>query len=63
MQTGTVQTKDNPDFEGLVEQEFGYDKNQALITICRSGDRSTKAANFLESIGFTNIYELDNTLK
>ena len=53
----------NPDFETLVLQEFGDDRDQALIMMCRSGGRSTAAANHLESIGFTKVYELDNALK
>jgi rhodanese-related sulfurtransferase len=60
---GTVVTELNPDFEALVLQEFGDDRDQALITMCRSGGRSTAAANLLEEIGFTRIYELDNALK
>lgn len=60
---GTVVTENNPDFEALAFQAFGNDKDQALITMCRSGSRSTDAAVFLEGIGFNNIYELDNILK
>lgn len=51
----------NLDFQDLVEQEF--DKGQALITMCRSGGRSTYAARLLEELEFTNVYELDNALK
>lgn len=53
----------NPDFKDLVDQEFGNDRNQALITMCRSGGRSTAAANAMEELGFTNVYEVDNALK
>ncbi|MGD9366505.1 MAG: rhodanese-like domain-containing protein [Desulfobacteraceae bacterium] len=60
---GTVVTQLNPDFEALVLQEFGGNFNQVLITMCRSGGRSTSAANLLEGIGFTNVYEIDNALK
>ncbi|BHH83616.1 rhodanese-like domain-containing protein [Desulforhopalus sp. 52FAK] len=60
---GTVVTENNPNFGALALQEFGNDKDQALITMCRSGGRSTAAALFLEDLGFTNIYELDNILK
>jgi rhodanese-related sulfurtransferase len=57
---GKVTTTDNPDFNNLVLQEF--DEDQALITMCRSGGRSTYAAERLESLDFTNVYELDNAL-
>lgn len=60
---GNVDTTLNPDFDALVEQEFG-DKDQVLITMCRSGKRSTAAALWLEvELSFTNVYELDNPLK
>lgn len=55
--------KINPDFDALVENTFGYDKDQALIIICRSGNRSTYAAERMEQIGFTNVYEVDNKIK
>ncbi len=61
---GTVETVDpNPYFDDIVLQEFDDEPAQALITMCRSGGRSTKAAMKLESLGFTNVYELDNALK
>ena len=53
----------NDNFGDLVLQEFGEDKSQALITMCRSGHRSTYAAEELELLGFTNVYEMDNPLK
>jgi rhodanese-related sulfurtransferase len=53
----------NYDFDELVLQEFGDDKDKALITMCRSGKRCTAAAKQLELLGFTNVYELDNALK
>jgi rhodanese-related sulfurtransferase len=52
----------NPDFNALIEQTFP-DNGQALITMCRSGHRSTKAAERLEDLGYTNVYEIDNFLK
>jgi rhodanese-related sulfurtransferase len=33
-----------------------------IILMCRSGDRSTDAAKYLNSIGYTNVYEIDNKL-
>lgn len=52
----------NGDFDALVLGEFD-DEDQALITMCRSGKRSTAAALRLEDLGFENVYELDNPLK
>lgn len=34
-----------------------------MIIICRSGNRSTYAAQRLENIGYTDIYEVDNEIK
>lgn len=53
----------NPDFDALIEQTFGDDKNQTLIFMCLCGGRSLRAANRLESLGYTNVYNLDNPLK
>ena len=61
--SGMVTKGNNPDFDTLVLQEFGDDKDQALIVMCRSGKRSTAAAGELEQLGFTNLYEIDNYLK
>jgi len=55
--------KDNPDFDALVEQTFGSSKDLALIVMCKVGGRSTYAANRLEQLGFTSVYEIDNRLK
>lgn len=38
------------------------DKNAPLILFCRSGERSTEAAAYLETIGYTEVYEIDNVL-
>lgn len=51
----------NKDFDDLVEQEFS--KDQVLITMCLTGKRGTAAAQRLEKLDFTNVYELDNALK
>jgi len=55
--------KDNPDFDALVEQTFGNNKEGALIVMCKVGSRSTYAASRLEQLGFTRVYEIDNKLK
>jgi rhodanese-related sulfurtransferase len=38
------------------------DKDTPLILFCRSGERSTDAAAYLETIGYTEVYEIDNKL-
>jgi len=55
--------KDNPDFDALIEQTFGSSKDRILIVMCGFGGRSSGAANRLEQIGFTSVYEIDNKLK
>jgi rhodanese-related sulfurtransferase len=54
----------------LAEQGFGMildsvltDKTINLILICRSGHRTSAAAQYLEGLGFTNVYTIDNYLK
>lgn len=49
----------NPDFDALIQQTFP-ELDTPIILMCRSGGRSTDAALHLESLGYTNIYELDN---
>ncbi|MEW6379189.1 MAG: rhodanese-like domain-containing protein [bacterium] len=60
---GQVIYKDNPDFDALVEQTFGSNKDRALIVMCAVGIRSTAAARRLEQRGFTRVYEIDNKLR
>lgn len=62
-ENGSKKFRDNPDFDTLVNQTFGNDKTQPLITMCASGIRSSFAAQRLESLGFTNVFEIDNKLK
>ena len=59
---GTVTTKPNKKFDALVMRVFP-NKDQPLITMCRSGVRSTYAAERLEGLGYTNVYEIDNPLR
>jgi rhodanese-related sulfurtransferase len=58
----TITILPNPQFIQLIGQEFGNNKGQALITMCRSGNRSTRAAELLEMLGFTHVFEMDNAL-
>lgn len=36
----------------------GLDKNDTVILICRSGDRSSRAANLLTDLGYTKVYSV-----
>lgn len=60
-QRGESTYEPNEDFDALVEQ--GFSKDQVLITMCLMGKRGTAAAQRLETLDFTNVYELDNALK
>ena len=35
------------------------DKNRRVVLLCRSGGRSTKAAEFLTNLGFTDVVNLE----
>lgn len=45
----------SPDFIERVLTEIGGDKSKPVAVICRSGSRSTKAADKLAAAGFTNV--------
>lgn len=60
---GQIIYKDNPEFDALIEQAFGSGKDRPLIVMCGFGGRSSGAANRLEQMGFTSVYEVDNILK
>lgn len=34
------------------------DKNTAILIYCRTGSRSREAAEYLSSVGYTNIYDI-----
>jgi len=45
----------------IFEEEMkakNYSKNSFIVVYCKSGVRSKKAAQILDSLGFTNIYSL-----
>jgi rhodanese-related sulfurtransferase len=45
---------------GTLESQLGsWDKNAAIILICRSGGRSTRAAQTLTRAGFRRVMNLD----
>ena len=46
----------NPDFIERVRSL--YSPNDTLLVMCRSGNRSAVAANFLAKAGFTNVYNI-----
>jgi rhodanese-related sulfurtransferase len=39
-------------------EQKGMDKDGKIIVMCRSGDRSAAAANFLAKAGFKNVYSV-----
>lgn len=39
-------------------QEKGMSKNDKIVLMCRSGDRSAAATNFLAKAGFDNVYSV-----
>ena len=47
----------NPEFENEVER-FAESKNQPLLFICRSGQRSRSAAMAMTAIGYTQCYNV-----
>lgn len=51
----------NPDFEKAVAgllADMGRGRNDPLILICRSGDRSARAADLLAQLGYTAVYSV-----
>lgn len=49
-------TLDNINEESV--SDIAEDKNSVLIVYCRSGNRSSQAANLLEELGYTEVYDL-----
>jgi len=60
---GYIKFKNNSDFDNLINQTFGNNKDQSLILMCACGIRSSYAAERLEQLGFNRVYEIDNILK
>lgn len=55
------QLEPNQDFVPEIErrlQQLELDKNSAIILICRSGDRSAKAADRLQMAGYRRVYSV-----
>lgn len=51
----------NSDFAAELERRLtakGMGKNDTVILMCRSGDRSARAANLLSQLGYTKVYSV-----
>ena len=44
--------------DSLVYNNASISKNKKIIVYCRSGSRSSNAANKLVELGYTNVYDL-----
>lgn len=58
---GTFKLEPNPDFIPEVRRRLaakGLKPTDAVVLICRSGDRSAAAANLLAEAGFKNVYSV-----
>jgi rhodanese-related sulfurtransferase len=44
---------------GYLQDHYGeLDPNDSTIVVCRSGNRSNSAANFLDGVGFTSVFDM-----
>ncbi|NMM48985.1 rhodanese-like domain-containing protein [Marinigracilibium pacificum] len=48
----------------IMDQDFAQrisemDKDKKYLMVCRSGNRSAKACQYMSSIGFSHLYNLD----
>lgn len=58
---GRFRLEYNNDFDAEVARRMaakGLGKNDTVILICRSGDRSSKAVNLLAELGYTKVYSV-----
>ena len=58
---GRFRLEFNNDFDAEIARrlaEKGLGKNDMVILICRSGDRSSKAANLLAELGYSKVYSV-----
>jgi rhodanese-related sulfurtransferase len=54
------------DFAPEVERRMktkGLGKNDTILLICRAGERSSRAADLLQSLGYTRVYTVVNGLE
>lgn len=57
----SLKLETNPDFASRVAQwldKKGLNKSDMVILMCRSGDRSAKAADLLAKLGYTQVYSV-----
>lgn len=60
-QLRSLKLEANPDFSSRVAQwldKKGLNKNDMVILMCRSGDRTAKAVNLLAGLGYTKVYSV-----
>ena len=58
---GRFRLEFNNDFDAEIARRMaarGLGKNDTVILICRSGDRSSKAVNLLAELGYTRVYSV-----
>ncbi len=58
---GRFRLEFNNDFDAEVARRMaakGLGKNDTVILMCRSGDRSSKAVNLLAELGYTKVYSV-----
>jgi len=51
----------NPDFGAAIArllEKKGLGKSDKIVLMCRSGDRSARAANLLTDLGYTNVFSV-----
>ena len=56
---GRFRTDPNPDFDAAIARRLaqqGLSKQDPVILICRSGDRSARAVNLLAGLGYEKVY-------
>lgn len=57
--SGRFKMEANPDFEPALARRLAsrqLDKQDTVILICRSGDRTSRAVNFLTELGYSKVY-------
>ncbi len=56
--TGTLEGSERISLMSLPEAMSGVDRDKAILLVCATGSRSTTAAAWLASMGFTNVASL-----
>ena len=60
LRLGRVATTENPFFVGAVEQALGDSRDVPVVVMCHTGRRATAAASQLESMGFAEVFIMDD---